>query len=83
MEAQANFNSRFDLIAAFEAYRERKKEGIKSPRVIEKGPAKIDNNDELGELIKRTHQAIVVESRNGKGLAVSSGGGGRSRNEKQ
>ena len=38
-------------------------------------------NDELEELIKRTHQAIVVEGRNGKGLAVSSGG--RSRNEKQ
>jgi hypothetical protein len=26
VEAQANFNSRFDLIAAFEAYRQRKKE---------------------------------------------------------
>ena len=38
-------------------------------------------NDELEDLIKRTHQAIVVEGRNGKGLAVSSGG--RSRNEKQ
>lgn len=38
-------------------------------------------NDELEELIKRTHQAIVVEGRNGKGLAVSSGG--RSRKEKQ
>jgi hypothetical protein len=36
-------------------------------------------NDELEELIKRTHQAIVVEGRNG--LALSSGG--RSRNEKQ
>jgi hypothetical protein len=38
-------------------------------------------NDELEELIKRTHQAIVVEGRNGNGLAVSSGGS-RSRNEK-
>jgi hypothetical protein len=38
-------------------------------------------NDELEDLIKRTHQAIVVEGRNAKGLAVSSGG--RSRNEKQ
>jgi hypothetical protein len=26
VEAQANFNSRFDLIAAFEAYSQRKKE---------------------------------------------------------
>jgi hypothetical protein len=38
VEAQANFNSRFDLIAAFEAYRERKKEGLKSPRVRDKVP---------------------------------------------
>ena len=37
-------------------------------------------NDELEELIKRTHQAIVVEGRNGMSLALSSGD--RSRNEK-
>jgi hypothetical protein len=80
VEAQANFNSRFDLIAAFEAYRQRKKEAKKSPRVREKVPEETVN-DELEELIKRTHQAIVVEGRNGKGLAVSSGGS-RSRNEK-
>jgi hypothetical protein len=48
--------------------------------VREKVPEEIVN-DELEELIKRTHQAIVVEGRNGKGLAESCGGS-RSRNEK-
>lgn len=81
MEAHANFNSRFDLIAAFEAYRQRKKEALRSPRLIEKKiPLDAIVNDELEELIKRTHQAIVVEGRNGMSLALSSGD--RSRNEK-
>ena len=81
MEAHANFNSRFDLIAAFEAYRQRKKEALRSPRVIDKKvPLCAIVNDELEELIKRTHQAIVVEGRNGMSLALSSGD--RSRNEK-